>query len=133
MYTPNPKKLDDIALPEDLLALTELIAENVHEVWAASRVAQGWTYGPVRDDAKKETPCLVPYADLPEEEKAKLQGLPTSLPEALDALEKDNDYLTADGVFPKELIANFIKSKREECRQVAAIPHPDEFDKYFNR
>lgn len=70
MYTPNPKKLDDIVLPEDLLALTEQIAENVHEVWAASRIAQGWTYGPVRDDAKKETPCLVPYADLPEEEKA---------------------------------------------------------------
>lgn len=70
MYTPNPKKLDDIVLPEDLLALTEQIAENVHEVWAASRIAQGWTYGPVRDDEKKETPCLVPYADLPEVEKA---------------------------------------------------------------
>ena len=70
MYTPNPKNLDGIVLPEELLALTELIAENVHEVWAASRIAQGWTYGPVRDDAKKETPCLVPYADLPEEEKA---------------------------------------------------------------
>lgn len=69
MYQPNPKKLDDIVLPEDLLTLTELVAENVHEVWAASRMAQGWTYGPVRDDAKKETPCLVPYADLPEEEK----------------------------------------------------------------
>lgn len=70
MYTPNPKKLDDIVLPEELLALTEQVAENVHEVWAASRIAQGWTYGPVRDDAKKETPCLVPYAALPEEEKA---------------------------------------------------------------
>lgn len=70
MYQPNPKTLDDIVLPEDLLALTEQIAENVHEVWAASRMAQGWTYGPVRDDAKKQTPCLVPYADLPEEEKA---------------------------------------------------------------
>ena len=70
MYQPNPKTLVDIVLPEDLLALTEQIAENVHEVWAASRMAQGWTYGPVRDDAKKQTPCLVPYADLPEEEKA---------------------------------------------------------------
>jgi glutamine synthetase len=66
------------------------------------------------------------------EEKAKLKGLPTSLDEALDALEADNAYLTAGGVFPKELIANFIKSKREECRQVAAIPHPAEFDKYYN-
>ena len=69
MYTPNPKNLDAIVLPEDLSALTERIAENVHEVWAASRIAQGWTYGSVRDDEKKQTPCLVPYADLPEEEK----------------------------------------------------------------
>ena len=45
------------------------MAENVHEVWAERRIAEGWTYGPVRDDAKKQTPCLVPYTDLPEEEK----------------------------------------------------------------
>lgn len=70
MYRPNPKQLDDVVLPEDLVALTEQIAENVHEVWAASRIAEGWTYGPVRDDAKRQTPCLVPYAELPEEEKA---------------------------------------------------------------
>ena len=69
---------------------------------------------------------------LPEEEKAKLQGLPASLPEALDALEADHDYLTAGGVFPEELIENFIQTKREECRQLAAIPHPAEFDRYYN-
>ncbi len=69
---------------------------------------------------------------LPEEEKAKLKSLPTSLEAALDALEKDHDYLTEAGVFPEELIANFIKTKREECRQLAAIPHPAEFDKYYN-
>jgi len=69
---------------------------------------------------------------LPEEEKAKLSSLPTSLDEALDALESDNDYLTAGGVFPKELISNFIKTKREECRRMAAIPHPAEFEQYYN-
>ncbi|MBR6627042.1 MAG: type I glutamate--ammonia ligase [Lachnospiraceae bacterium] len=69
---------------------------------------------------------------LSDEEKAKLQHLPTSLEEALDALEADHDYLTAGGVFPEELIANFIKTKREECRQMAAIPHPAEFDRYYN-
>ena len=69
---------------------------------------------------------------LSDEEKAKLSHLPTSLDEALTALENDNDYLTAGGVFPKELITNFIKTKREECRQMAAIPHPAEFDKYYN-
>jgi len=69
---------------------------------------------------------------LPEEEKAKLQGLPTRLEDALDALEKDHDYLTANGVFPEALIKNFIKTKREECSQMSKIPHPAEFDKYFN-
>ncbi|MBQ9709846.1 MAG: type I glutamate--ammonia ligase, partial [Clostridia bacterium] len=69
---------------------------------------------------------------LSDEEKAKLSHLPTSLDEALNALEKDNDYLTAGGVFPKELIENFIKIKREESRQLASIPHPAEFDKYYN-
>ena len=69
---------------------------------------------------------------LPEEEKKKLKGLPTSLEEALDALEKDHDYLTAGGVFPEALIENFIKAKRQECRQLASIPNPAEFDKYYN-
>ncbi|MBQ7338408.1 MAG: type I glutamate--ammonia ligase [Clostridia bacterium] len=69
---------------------------------------------------------------LSDEEKAKLSHLPTSLDEALDALEADHDYLTAGGVFPESLLTGFIKTKREECRQLAAIPHPAEFDKYYN-
>ena len=69
---------------------------------------------------------------LSDEEKAKLHHLPTSLEESLDALEADHDYLTAGGVFPEELLKNFIKTKREECRQLANIPHPAEFDKYYN-
>ncbi len=69
---------------------------------------------------------------LPEEEKAKLKGLPTSLDAALDALEADHDYLTAGGVFPEELLQNFIKAKRAECRELSQIPHPAEFEKYYN-
>ena len=69
---------------------------------------------------------------LSDEEKAKLSHLPTSLDEALYALEADYDYLTAGGVFPEELIKNFITKKREECRKIAAIPHPAEFDYYYN-
>ena len=72
------------------------------------------------------------YHGVMEEEKAKLQGLPVSLEQALDALEKDYEYLTAGGVFPELLIDNLIKTKREECRQLAAIPHPAEFDRYYN-
>mgnify|MGYP002519625545 FL=1 len=70
--------------------------------------------------------------NLPEEEKAKLQGLPTTLDEALNALEADHDYLTAGGVFPEELIKNFIKSKRAELAEMAKIPTPAEFEKYYN-
>ena len=69
---------------------------------------------------------------LSDEEKAKLKHLPTSLEQALDALEADHDYLTAGGVFPEELIRNFIKTKRDECRQIANIPHPAEFERYYN-
>ena len=69
MYIPNPIDTSDIELPEELLALTEKIAENVHENWSAGRIAEGWTYGEERDDKKKTTPCLIPYAELPEIEK----------------------------------------------------------------
>ena len=69
MYTPDPINTENIILSDELLALTEKLAANVHENWAAARVSQSWSYGPVRDDAKKETPCLLPYDQLPEEEK----------------------------------------------------------------
>lgn len=69
---------------------------------------------------------------LSDEEKAKLRHLPTSLDEALDALEADHDYLTVGGVFPIELLENFIKTKRAEISELSKIPHPAEFDKYYN-
>lgn len=69
MYTPKPVDTSKIILPEELITLTEKIAENVHEVWSEGRIKEGWKYGEVRNDAKKETPCLVPYNELPESEK----------------------------------------------------------------
>ena len=69
---------------------------------------------------------------LSDEEKAKLSHLPTRLEDALDALETDHDYLTAGGVFPEELIKNLIKTKRQECSEMSKIPHPAEFDRYYN-
>lgn len=68
-YTPNPMQTNDITLSDDLVALTELIAANVHDVWAVGRIKEGWTYGEVKDTEKKTTPCLVPYDELPESEK----------------------------------------------------------------
>ena len=68
-YQPQPADTSGIVLSDDLLQLAERMAENVHDVWASTRFAQGWTYGPERDDAAKKHPCLIPYNHLPEEEK----------------------------------------------------------------
>lgn len=68
-YNPKPIDLTDVILTEDFNELREAIAENAHDVWAVERQSQGWTYGPYRDDSKKETPCMVPYSQLPDSEK----------------------------------------------------------------
>lgn len=69
MYTPKPADTSNITLPEELLALTEQIAANCHDVWAEGRIKEGWTLGAVKDPAQKTTPLLVPYEELPESEK----------------------------------------------------------------
>ena len=68
-YEPHPLDLEDVPLTDDLLELREAIAENAHEVWAAARKAEGWTYGPVRNDALKQHPDMIPYSALPDSEK----------------------------------------------------------------
>ena len=68
-YRPEPEDLSGIALPDSLTELTEFLAENIHDVWARNRMEEGWTYGPVRDDASRQHPDLVPYRLLPESEK----------------------------------------------------------------
>jgi ryanodine receptor 2 len=65
----TPTDLSDISLPEGYDDIREEIAEEIHKRWATERIAQGWTYGECRNDKLKITNCLVPYKDLPEEEK----------------------------------------------------------------
>lgn len=69
MWIPCPIDTSAVYLQEDLATLIERLAENVHDHWASQRIADGWTFGPDRDDAQKKHPDLVPYADLPESEK----------------------------------------------------------------
>ncbi len=68
-YIPKPIDTSDISLPSELSDLTEHIAENVHDVWAAGRLAEGWVYGEVRDEVLKTTPLLVPYQNLVDSER----------------------------------------------------------------
>ena len=68
-YTPKPIDTSMIELPAGITELVERLAENTHNVWAAQRVADGWTYGSHRDDDQKTHPCLIPYDELPDSEK----------------------------------------------------------------
>jgi hypothetical protein len=69
-YIPNPIGTAEVELEAALLELTELLAAHAHDVWARQRISDGWRWGVMRCDEKKEHPCLVPYEELPEEEKA---------------------------------------------------------------
>ena len=70
--------------------------------------------------------------DLPEEEKAKIEGLPATLSEALDELEKDHDYLTEGGVFPERLLQQLVARRRKDIDHISGIPHPAEFELYYD-
>lgn len=68
-YLPHPIDTSGVELPEKLISLVGLMAKNCHEVWSVTRMRQGWKYGPVRDDDKRQHPDLIPYEQLSEEEK----------------------------------------------------------------
>lgn len=69
VYKPCPIDTSGVVLTPDIEALTERLARNAHDTWARQRLAEGWTYGPLRDDTHKRHPCLVAYDALPESEK----------------------------------------------------------------
>lgn len=52
-------------------ALAGASPEQVHDAWCAEKRAAGWAWGPVKDGHRRQHPCLVPYDELPEVERAK--------------------------------------------------------------
>lgn len=68
-YQPRPIEVAGVTLPPELQLLVERLAASVHDAWALQRLAEGWSYGPKRDDHLKQHPDLVPYEDLSESEK----------------------------------------------------------------
>ena len=70
--------------------------------------------------------------ELSSEQQARIQSLPKTLEEALDALERDHDYLTKNGVFPERLIQIWLERQRKESRMISQIPHPAEFGAYYD-
>lgn len=77
-------------------------------------------------------PYDVNIFELPDEEKAKIKGLPKSLEEATLALEADHEFLLEGGVFTKDLIQNIVKQNRRDSCEIDKMPHPKEFELYFD-
>ncbi|NWV93301.1 RYR2 protein, partial [Machaerirhynchus nigripectus] len=68
-FTPVPVDTSQIVLPAHLERIREKLAENIHELWVMNKIELGWQYGPVRDDNKRQHPCLVEFSKLPEQER----------------------------------------------------------------
>ena len=71
--------------------------------------------------------------DLPPEELAKVPSCPASLEAALDALEKDHEFLFKGDVFTRDVIETWLDYKRtKECDPIRLRPHPYEFALYYD-
>jgi len=70
MNPSDPRATSGVELTVELQQLIEQLSESVHDEWTRQRRAEGWTYGEHRDDQARTHPCLIPYAELPESEKA---------------------------------------------------------------
>ncbi|XP_066532570.1 ryanodine receptor 3 [Hoplias malabaricus] len=68
-FIPMPVNTSQIVLPPHLENIRDKLAENIHELWGMNKIELGWTYGKVRDDNKRQHPCLVDFSKLPETEK----------------------------------------------------------------
>ncbi|XP_035389751.1 ryanodine receptor 2 isoform X1 [Electrophorus electricus] len=68
-FTPTPVDTSQIVLPPHLERIREKLAENIHELWVMNKIELGWMYGAVRDDSKRQHPCLVEFSKLPEQER----------------------------------------------------------------
>ncbi|MDH4020057.1 MAG: glutamine synthetase, partial [Xanthomonadales bacterium] len=83
-----------------------------------------------------EENCYGPFDDnifdWPEDRQASLSSIPASLEEALEALKDDHEYLTAGGVFNRELIDSWIEEKMKEVVAVRNRPHPFEMNLYYS-
>jgi glutamine synthetase len=68
----------------------------------------------------------------PPERRATIKALPCTLPEALDALEADQTFLLAGGVFTEDILERWVARRRDEIREVRSRPHPYEIELYYD-
>ncbi|NWY06141.1 RYR2 protein, partial [Nothoprocta ornata] len=126
-FTPVPVDTSQIVLPPHLERIREKLAENIHELWVMNKIELGWQYGPVRDDNKRQHPCLVEFSKLPEQERnynlqMSLETLKTLLAlgshvgiadehaeEKVKKMKLPKNYQLSSGYKPAPMDLSFIK------------------------
>ncbi|XP_061698948.1 ryanodine receptor 3-like [Syngnathoides biaculeatus] len=68
-FIPTSVETSQIVMPTHLEKVRDKLAENIHELWGMNKIELGWSYGKIRDDNKRQHPCLVDFSKLPETEK----------------------------------------------------------------
>ncbi|WP_226346122.1 type I glutamate--ammonia ligase [Agilicoccus flavus] len=87
----------------------------------------------IRNRIEPPEPVDKDLYELPPEEHENIAQVPGTLPEVLDALEEDHEYLLEGDVFTEDLIAAWIEWKRKnEVDPIRFRPHPHEFEMYYD-
>jgi hypothetical protein len=68
---PDWQKNSALTGVSSVISHPSITAEQLHESWLDSKRADGWKYGPVKDETLKEHPCFIPYAELPAKQRLK--------------------------------------------------------------
>jgi glutamine synthetase len=122
MYSPSPKAKRLEFRPPDPLA-------NPYLAFPAMLLAG---LDGIERGLKPSDPLDVNMYELPPEQLAEIPKVPSTLDEALDALEADHAFLTKGGVFTEDLIETYVEFRREQSDKVKIRPHPYEFPMYFD-
>jgi glutamine synthetase len=122
MYSPSPKAKRIEFRPPDPLA-------NPYLAFAAMLMAG---LDGIERELDPGEPIDRNLYELPPDELGDIPTVPTSLDEALDALEADHAFLTKGDVFTEDLIATYVEFRREQSDRVKIRPHPYEFPLYFD-
>ena len=123
MYSENPKtKRFEFRCPDP--------TANGYLLWSAMLMA---VLDGIQNKIDPGKPLDTNIYKLSAEEMAKINSVPGSLAEALDALKKDHAFLTKGGVFTDDLIQTYIDYKHEyEISELSLRPHPFEFSLYYD-
>ncbi|XP_059908188.1 ryanodine receptor 3-like isoform X1 [Gadus macrocephalus] len=126
-FIPTPVETSQIIMPPHLEKVRDKLAENIHELWGMNKIELGWSYGKIREDNKRQHPCLVDFSKLPDTEKnynlqMSSETLKTLLalgchvllvrPGAEDSLKKiklPKNYMMSNGYKPTPLDLSDIK------------------------